>query len=83
VANWLKFYEMDAPFTCLSFLLSEDPGLDIRVEHSHGFNLDKVEGGHYHTDTSPDNVEYVGYYNVAEYIYRIDQPKETHNVGRD
>ena len=25
VANWLKFYNMKAPFTALSFLLSEDP----------------------------------------------------------
>jgi len=83
VANWLKFYNMKAPFTALSFLLSEDPGLDIRLEHSHGFNLEAVEGGHYHTDTTPDTVEYLAYYNVAEYIYRIDQPKETHQVGRD
>ena len=30
VANWLKFYEMDAPFTCLSFLLSEDPVKSIK-----------------------------------------------------
>ena len=25
VAKWLKFYEMGAPFTCLSFMLSNDP----------------------------------------------------------
>ena len=36
------------------------------MEHSHGFNLEAVEGGHYHTDTTPDTVEYLAYYNVAE-----------------
>lgn len=25
VENWLKFYEMDAPYTCMSFLVSKDP----------------------------------------------------------
>ena len=25
VENWLRFYEMDAPFTCLSVLVSNDP----------------------------------------------------------
>ena len=25
VENWLKFYKMDAPYTCLSFLVSRDP----------------------------------------------------------
>ena len=25
VENWLNFYEMDGPFTCLSVLVSNDP----------------------------------------------------------
>ena len=27
-------------------------------------------------------VEYLGYYSLAEYSYRVDRPKETHMVGR-
>ena len=41
-------------------------GLDLRLEHSHGFNLEKGQGGHYHYDTTPDIVEYTAYYNIAE-----------------
>ena len=80
--EWLKFYDMDAPFTCLSVLVSRDPGLDLeRLEHSHGFNFDKGQGGHYHYDTSPATVEYVAYYNIAEAYYRVDRPDITHRVG--
>ena len=25
VENWLKFYQMEAPYTCFSFLVSRDP----------------------------------------------------------
>merc|ERR1712112_676711 len=32
-----KFYEMDAPLNVLSVLVSRDPGLDLRVDHSHGW----------------------------------------------
>ena len=28
-------------------------------------------------------VEYLGYYSLAEYSYRVDRPKKTHMVGRD
>ena len=41
-------------------------GLDLRLEHSHGFNIDNGQGGHYHYDTTPDVVEYTAYYNIAE-----------------
>ena len=71
-----------------------DPGLDLRVEHSHGWGENSqvgflplssikqkcliskgeeidfiwfwLQGGHYHYDTTPDDVEYLGYYNTAE-----------------
>lgn len=57
-------------------------GLDLRVEHTHGFSH-HGEGGHYYTDTTPNTVEYLGYFLPAEFVYRIDRPMETHNVGRD
>lgn len=34
----LHYYEAKAPLTMLSELVSHDPGLDLRVEHTHGFS---------------------------------------------
>lgn len=82
VNNWLRFYNMQAPLICLSTYISYDPGLDLRVEHTHCFS-EHGEGGHYHIDTTPEEIEYLGYYNIAEYIYRIDPPSQTHNIGRN
>jgi len=84
VNKWLKFFEVPTPFTVLSTLISRDPGLDLRVEHSHGWGEAEVSsGGHYHYDTTPEEVEYLGYYNLAEFIYRLDKPVNTHAFGRD
>lgn len=82
VVNWLKFYEFESPMTVLSVMVSRDPGLDMRIEHSHGWGPNG-QGGHYHRDTTPEDVEYLAYYNTAEICYRVDQPQETHMVGRD
>ncbi|KAG7154592.1 ester hydrolase C11orf54 homolog [Homarus americanus] len=81
VNKWLCFFDMPAPMVFLSTLISKDPGLDLRVEHSHGYGDDC--GGHYHYDTTPDTVEYEAFYNVAEFIYRVDRPKVTHDFGRN
>ena len=86
VNNWLKFYEVTSPLTVLSVFISRDPDLDLRVEHSHGWGLDGKQGGepltsciiseghfslgHYHYDTTPDTVQYTGYYNLAQAVYR-------------
>ncbi|KAM6448427.1 ester hydrolase C11orf54 homolog isoform 1-T3 [Liasis olivaceus] len=80
--NWLKFFEMKAPLICQPVIVSQDPGFDLRVEHTHCFSH-HGEGGHYHTDTTPETVEYLGYFVPAEFLFRIDRPKETHMVGRD
>ncbi|KAI1285889.1 Ester hydrolase C11orf54 -like protein [Halotydeus destructor] len=82
VNNWLKFFECEAPLVCLSTLHSTESGLDLRMEHTHCFS-NHGQGGHYHYDTTPDEIEYEAYYNVAETLHRIDRPKETHNIGRD
>lgn len=71
--EWLKFYEMEAPLVCLSVLHSHDPGLDLRIEHTHCFSS-HGEGGHYHFDTTPDEVQYEAWFNVADILYRIDRP---------
>eukprot|EP00466_Bigelowiella_natans_P008797 jgi/Bigna1/89375/estExt_fgenesh1_pg.C_480064 len=70
VEDWLQFYEMGPDLTCLSVFLTGDPtiapsnpnGLDLRLEHTHFFSQRTNEGGHYHFDTTPDEVEYVGYF---------------------
>ncbi|XP_077447600.1 ester hydrolase C11orf54 homolog [Stigmatopora argus] len=82
VNSWLKHFEVNAPLICQSVLVSKDPGLDLRVEHTHCFSH-HGEGGHYYIDTTPESVEYLGYFVPAEFIYRIDRPKDTHVVGRD
>lgn len=82
VENWLKFYEMNSPLVCLSVMVSSDPGLDLRLEHTHCFSY-HGEGGHYHYDTTPDDIEYEGYFALAEEIVRVDRPDITHQIGRD
>ncbi|XP_075051102.1 ester hydrolase C11orf54 homolog [Mixophyes fleayi] len=82
VDRWLNYYDMKAPLICQSVFVSHDPGLDLRLEHTHCFSH-HGEGGHYHNDTTPDSVHYLGYFHPAEYLYRIDKPPVTHMVGRD
>ncbi|XP_060529132.1 ester hydrolase C11orf54 homolog isoform X2 [Cylas formicarius] len=83
VNNWLKFYEMSAPLVAVGTFVSNDGGdLDLRVQHFHSFSH-HGDAGHYHYDVTPHEVEYLGYFNTAEEIYRLDKPVETHKVGRD
>jgi len=82
VDEWLNFYEMHAPLVCLSTFVAHDPGLDLRVEHTHCFS-EHNEGGHYHYDTTPEEVEYEGYFVFADSVEHIDRPTKTHMVGRD
>ncbi|XP_061558369.1 ester hydrolase C11orf54 homolog [Phycodurus eques] len=79
VDSWLKRFEVNAPLICQSVLVSKDPGLDLRVEHTHCFSR-HGEGGHYYIDTTPESVQYLGYFVPAEFMYRIDRPEA---VGRD
>jgi len=81
INEWLRFYDFEAPMVFLSTLCSVDPGLDLRIEHTHGYG--KNTGGHYHYDTTPESVEYEGYFNIAEFMYRIDRPATTHQIGRN
>lgn len=79
VDKWLRRFEFDAPLICLSVLHSgDDQGLSLRREHTHCFSVDgKNNGGHYHYDVSKEEVVYEGWYNVAEWVYRIDNPGAT------
>ncbi|XP_015117024.1 ester hydrolase C11orf54 homolog [Diachasma alloeum] len=80
--NWLKFYEMSAPLVAVGTFVSAQTDLDLRVQHFHSFSH-HGEGGHYHIDTTPDIAEYLGYFGVAESLYRIDQPAVCVDFGKD
>ena len=73
VNEWLRYFDMAASLACLSVFHSYDPGLDLRMEHTHCFS-DHNKGGHYHEDMTPDEVEYEAYFNVASVLYKIDRP---------
>lgn len=79
VDRWLRFYDMQAPIVCLSVLhAGRDGDLNLRMEHTHCFGADGPDagqkGGHYHfdLDETMDLVEYEGWFNVADVLYRID-----------
>ncbi|KAI4461190.1 hypothetical protein MML48_5g00017235 [Holotrichia oblita] len=80
--KWLHFYNMSAPLIAVGTLVTGEYDLDLRVQHFHSFSHHN-EAGHYHIDTTPDTVEYLGYFTVAEAIHRIDRPISTHQFGRD
>ncbi|PYH78978.1 DUF1907-domain-containing protein [Aspergillus uvarum CBS 121591] len=72
--EWFRYYEADAPIVCLTTFHSVDHlGWNLRMEHTHCFS-ESGAGGHYHYDTTPDDVEYEAWLNTAKAIYRIDQP---------
>ncbi len=75
---WLKYFDIAAPLTCLTVFHSGNDGtLGLRMEHTHCFASDGSGiGGHYHYDLDETRaeVEYEGWFNVAEMLYRIDQP---------
>lgn len=79
VDKWLRFFDMDTSMVCLSVLHSgDDEGLGLRRDHTHCFGADgegeNRRGGHYHydLDETMDTVEYEGWFNVAEVLYKID-----------
>ncbi|GBP32064.1 Ester hydrolase C11orf54 [Eumeta japonica] len=80
--RWLKFYEMRSPLTHVGTLVTGDMGLDLRLQHFHGWG-EHGDGGHYHYDTTPDAARYEGYFVPAARVLRLDAPVETHTMGRD
>ncbi|GAV05858.1 hypothetical protein RvY_15923-1 [Ramazzottius varieornatus] len=54
VDQWLKYFTQPAPMVFMSVFVSEDPGWDLRCEHTHGYGVPDAEGssqnrgGHYH-----------------------------------
>ena len=78
VGEWLRYFDTEAPIICLSVLhTGDDQGLGLRPEHTHCFSVDGGNrGGHYHNDLDETmgEVEYEGWFQTAEVLYRIDQP---------
>jgi len=78
VTNWLKFYDMNSPLVMVGYLVSHDPGYNLRLEHFHCFS-DHGDGGHFHYDVTPTEVEYIGYFNIPEFVYRVDRWSSDHH----
>lgn len=70
--NWLTFHDMPAPLVALGNFVSQQTDFKLRFQHFHCFSKHN-HGGHYHYDTTPDIVEYEGYFNVAERIIIVDK----------
>ncbi|CAJ0568979.1 unnamed protein product, partial [Mesorhabditis spiculigera] len=70
--KWLRYFEMSAPLVCCTVMHSSDPGHQLRMEHTHCFSS-HGDAGHYHYDTTPDEVEYEGWFAPAIKVYRIDK----------
>lgn len=79
VRDFLQFYDHMGPdLVGFSTLWTGDPtgdNLNLRTsgEHTHFYHRDDdaQQGGHYHGDITPEEIHYVGYFNLAESIYRF------------
>ncbi|XP_033219455.1 ester hydrolase C11orf54-like [Belonocnema kinseyi] len=72
-----KFYLYDfpAPENAVGTFISTKTELDLYLEHFHMFShLNKAnKGGHYVQDTTPEIVEYEGYFTPGEILHKVDQ----------
>ncbi|KAK6009386.1 hypothetical protein OSTOST_25706 [Ostertagia ostertagi] len=59
VESWFNMFKVKAPLVCATVFHSYDPGNNLRMEHTHCYS-DHNDGGHYHTDTTPETVESEG-----------------------
>lgn len=84
--DWLTYHDFAVEgegkgdeIVCLSVLHSADPEkkMGVRLEHTHCFSKTGRSGGHYHYDLDDEDIEYEGYFNVAEAVYRVDRPEVT------
>lgn len=70
--SWLTFHDMPAPMIALGNFVSDPTDFKLRPQHFHCFSKTN-NGGHYHYDTTPEIVEYEGYFSVAERIIIVDK----------
>lgn len=79
--NWLTFHEHQSPLINVGTFVTNEADLDLRLQHFHSFSK-HGQGGHYHYDTTPDTVEYEGYFNIGTRIVRIDKPVVSEHLAR-
>jgi hypothetical protein len=79
VKDFLQFYEPVGPeLQGYSILWTGDPtGGDLNLresgEHTHFHSYAKENiAGHYHFDVTPEEIEYEGYFNIAEEVHRVN-----------
>ena len=66
---------MGPGLTCLTSFLTDDPtggDMNYRLEHTHFVSRDGKQGGHYHTDTTAEEVRYSGYFLPAHMACRVN-----------
>ena len=84
--KWLRyFYEEKMTFVavCTSKDFEGDAALDMRMLHAHGVTPDGRWCGHYHHDTTPETVEYEGFFLPAVKYVRVDQCSHTPDFAKD
>ncbi|CAD5223783.1 unnamed protein product [Bursaphelenchus okinawaensis] len=69
---WLRHFKATSPLICCSVIHSVNPGIDLRLEHTHCYS-DHGDVGHYYIDLDPETAEFEGYFSPAKVLYRIDQ----------
>jgi len=82
VDAWLRFFEFQGKGAVfLSTCLTRDPrektggsSLHLRLTHTHFWNPESGEGGHYHYDVTPEGVTYEAIFALAHEIVRIEDP---------
>lgn len=75
VDAWLRYFEFGPHATFLGTIVTKDPTdgqLNLRFTHTHFFNENTGQGGHYHNDTTPQEASYTAYLTPAKSIYRIE-----------
>ena len=79
VKDFLQFYEPVGPeLQGYCVLWTGDPtggNLNLREsgEHTHFHSYTKENiAGHYHFDVTPEEIEYEGYFNIAEEVHRVN-----------
>ncbi len=70
--NWLTFHRIQGPLIALGDFVSQETDFKLRLQHFHCYSKHN-QGGHYHHDTTPDIVEYEGYFNVVNRIIIVDK----------
>lgn len=71
--NWLTFHDLPSQVVYVGNLVSRTGDLGLRLQHFHGYTRNTNHGGHYEFDTTPDIVEYEGYFTIANRVLVVDK----------